>query len=152
MAETMTPSSGMITRRAKVDPGRTPEQVLNALGRRQYVDREVVKTMPRGQGAEGDVLFFCAHRSFISDDDLEAEFESRGLVPADPYKVAAVNQDDPSFADEHPNATHWKDSRGRWCYFVCYRLGGERGVDVDRYGHDWDDRWWFAGVRKFSDS
>lgn len=142
--------SGLIMRHVKVNRARTPQEALDALGRAQYTDREVVETMPRGDSDEDDdVLFFQGSR-YLSDDELEEEFESRGFVPADPYLVAAVNQDDPSFADERPNATHWKDDQGRWCYLACYRFDGERGVRVSRYGFGWFDFWWFAGVRKES--
>ena len=88
------------------------------------------------------------HNDFISDDDLEKEFELRGLKPADPVSVAAVNEADPAFADEKPHGTHWKDAKGNWYYAAFFRWNGKRRVDVDRSGNDWDDRWWFAGVRK----
>lgn len=144
--------SGMITRHVKnVNRNRTPQQMLDALARRQYTNREVVNTMPRGEGDEDDVFFFQVGRD-ISDDELEAEFESRNFVPVDPYKLAAVNEDDPSFADEHPNGTHWKDANGCWCYLACRRGDGERRVFVRRNDYVWLAYWWFAGVRKSLDS
>jgi len=59
-----------------------------------------------------------------------------------------VNTDDPAFADEHPNCTHWKDGEGKWCFATFSRWGGERGVDVSRRDGVSRDGWWFAGVRK----
>ena len=35
----------------------------------------------------------------ISDADLDAEYEKRGLKPADPYSLVAVNEADPAFAE-----------------------------------------------------
>jgi hypothetical protein len=91
--------------------------------------------------------FFKLNR-YVSDADLDKEYELRGLKPADPYSLAAVNEDDPAFADDHPNGTHWKDGDGNWCYAVFRRWFDERDVFVSRDGNGWDDGWWFAGLRK----
>ncbi len=139
--------SNLIGRCVRVDRSQTPEQALAATGRRQYTDPDVVRHMPRGQGEELDIYFFSVGR-FVSDVDLKKEYESRGLVPADPYILAKVNQDDPSFADQHPNGTHWKDKNGRWCFVAFDCWDDERRVDVDHYDGDWHDYWLFAGVRK----
>lgn len=142
--------SDMIVRHVTVDRTRTPQAVLDATGRRQYTDNGVVKTMPRGDGKEVDVYLFPV-RHYISDDDLEKEFERRILIPADPYSLAAVNQDDPAFADDHPNGTHWKDSRGEWCYAAFDadfgQWGGGRYVCVRHLGGR-NRSCWFAGLRK----
>lgn len=139
--------SGFIVRRAKVNRARAPQAALDATGRKQYTDRTVVDAMPRGKGDEVEVYFFNVGR-YVSDDEAENEFDLRGLKPADPYALAAVNEADLAFADGHPNATHWKDANGKWCYAVFDRWDGERHVHVSRYGDDWFDDWWFAGVRK----
>lgn len=139
--------SNMITRRVTVDRTPSLQAMLNDLGRTQYVDGDVVKTMPRGEGDEAEVVFFKLNR-WISDDDLEKEYELRGCKPTDPYSLAAVNKADPAFADEHPNATHWKDANGKWCYAAFNRWYDERGVSVDRHRSKWNDYWWFAGVSK----
>lgn len=139
--------SNLIIRRITVNRDRSPEQALNATGRRQYVDKDVVKTMPRGEGLEVDVIFFKVGR-FLSDSDLDKEYELRGLVPADSYSQAAVNEADPTFADDHPNGTHWKDARGKWCYATFNCWVDERLVVVDRHALAWNVFWWFAGLRK----
>lgn len=136
-----------IIRHAIVNRTRTPQGALDATGRKQYTDTDVVAEMPQGDGDETDVVFFKLGR-YISDDDLEKEYEMRGLMPADPYALSAVNEADPAFADEHPNCTHWKDKDGKWCYAAFDRWVDDRNVHVDRLGHGWDDRWWFAGRRK----
>ena len=85
----------------------------------------------------------------MSDDDLEKEYDLRGLKPADPFSLGAVNEDDPALADTKPNCTHWKDANGKWCYVAFRHWGGdERIVSVFRYDDRWLDRWWFAGLRK----
>lgn len=139
--------SSMIVRHTKVNRSRFSQVVLDNTGRKQYVDSRVVGPMPRGYGEEVDVHFFKFDR-FVSDDELDKEYELRGLKAADPYSLAAVNTDDPAFADEHPNGTHWKDADGNWCFAAFSRWGGERHVNVSRRGNDWGVRWWFAGVRK----
>lgn len=144
--------SNLIVRTAKVNRGRSQQEAIEATGRAQYTDRKVVDSMPKGEGDEVEVVFFKPDLSnrngFISNDDLEKEFELRGLKPADPVSVAAVNEADPAFADEKPHGTHWKDAKGNWCCAAFGRWGDRRGVYVSRNGSDWDDSWWFAGVRK----
>ena len=141
--------SKMIVRRVKVNRGRSPQETLAATGRKQYVDDSVVASMPRGEGREIEVYFFNVGRN-LSDADLEKEYELRSLKPADPYSQSAVNEDDPDFADDYPNGTHWKDAQGNWC-FTAFRdwVGFGRHVVVDRHDSDWEDfNLWFAGLRK----
>ena len=141
--------SSLIIRHVTVDRTQTPKQVLDATGRIQYTDGKVVESMPKGTGEGADVCFFKLGH-WISDDDLEKECDLRGLTPADPYSLAAVNEADLAFADEHPNGTHWKDANGRWCFVTFSRWGDERRVAVYRGGSGcgWDDYWFFGGVRK----
>lgn len=142
--------SGMIVRRVRVDRTRTPQQALDATGRKQYTDHDVVANMPgRGSGFEEvDVCFFPLRR-LANDEEVEEACKLHGLARlADPYAVAQVNTDDPEFADKHPNATHWKDANGKWRYFACDRWRGERGVLVNRSAYDWGVSWWFACLRK----
>ena len=139
--------SNMVSRRAKVDRNLKPRDALIATGRNLYVDGGVVKAMPKGEGEDSETIFFKVGR-WVSDDNLEKEFELRGLVPQDPYTLAKVNQDDPALADDKPNGTHWKNKDGNWCFAAFYGWSGGRGVSVDRDGDDWSDRWWFAVRRK----
>jgi uncharacterized protein YejL (UPF0352 family) len=143
----------LVIRLVDVDITRTPQAVLDATGRKQYVDKNVVATMPRGNGGKTEVFFFkprpdAYNDGWISDDGLEKEFDFVGLKPADPFSLAAVNEADPAFADAYPNGTHWKDADGKWCFATFGRWRGERGVGVDRNDRGWFDVWWFAGVRK----
>lgn len=139
--------SDLIVRHVKVNRGRTPQEALKATGRNLYVNDTVVATMPRGEGEETDVYFFKLNR-YISDADLEKEYQLRGLAPADPYSLAAVNEADPAFADERPNGTYWQDGDGKGCFAAFRRWGGERHVYVDPNDNAWNDNWWFAGLRK----
>ncbi len=137
----------LIVCRLKVNRRRSPQEVLDATGRKQYTDWNVVNTMPHGEGEEVEVFFFKLNRD-ISDDDLEREYERLGLKP-DPYAQVAVNAADPTFADEKRNGIHWKDSNGRWCYAMFDRWGDERCVVVNHTAFRWHGNyWWFAGVRK----
>ena len=144
--------SGMIVRRVSVNRNRTPKQALDATGRKQYTDGDVVNAMPHGEGDEVEVVFFkpdlTNRNGYISDADLDKDYELRGLKPADPYSVSVVNEADNAFADEKPHGTHWKDSNGKWCFATFGLWRGERFVSVDRHDYGWFDDWWFAGVRK----
>ena len=139
--------SSVIVRRVPVNILRTAQQALDATGRKQCTDSDVVATMPKGAGGEVEVHFFKLDR-YISDNDLEDEYASHGLKPVDPYSLAAVNEADPAFADEYPNSTHWKDAAGKWCFAAFRRWGVGRGLDVGRGDDVWSVSWWFAGVRK----
>lgn len=144
--------SSLVVRKVTVNRARTPQEALDATGRKQYTDRKVVDSMPKGDGVEVEVVFFkpdlSERNGYISDDDLEKEFELRGLKPADPISVAAVNEADPAFADGKPHGSHWKNSDGKWCFVAFDLWGVERNVRVLRGDGDWDDLWWFAGLRK----
>lgn len=145
--------TGLVVRRWRVaDRSRPPMAVLEATGRKVYRDRAVVAAMPRGKGEEGETVFFkldlSARDGYISDEDLDKEFDSRNLEPELPDNLAEVNRADPAFADEYPNATHWQDADGNWCYAAFDRWGGERRVNVRRDDGRWGDYWWFAGRRK----
>jgi len=145
--------SNLIVRHVKVNRNRTPQEILDATGRKQYTDSVVVSGMPRGEGEEVEVFFFQPDKSvyvngLISDDELEKQYELRNLKP-DPYSMATANEADPAFANSHPNGTHWKDPSGKWCFIAFNRWHGDgRYVDVDRNGNDWHDYWWFGGARK----
>jgi hypothetical protein len=140
--------SNMIVRQAGVNMSLTPQQVLDATGRRQYTDAKVVATMPRFGLLEDQRVYFFKLGRYVSDAELEKEYELRGLKAAKPDHVAQVNADDPAFADEHPNGTHWQDAEGKWCFAAFDHWLEERRVDVDCDDVGWDDGWWFAGVRK----
>ena len=135
----------LIVRLVYPDRNRTPMAVLDATGRKQYTNESVVAGMPRGTGEEAKVVFFKLGH-FISDIDLDKEYESRGFKPADPFSLAAVNEADPAFADEHPNATQWKDADGKWCYAAFFLWLDERRVLVRRHDYVWHGFWWFAGL------
>ncbi len=140
----------------KVNRSRSGKEMLDATGRTQYVNDEVVAAMPRGEGDGAEVIVFMPepeeydHDGWISDEALDRAYEKRGLMAADPYSLGAVNEADPAFADDKPHGTHWKDAQGKWCYAAFYRWNGKRSVSVDRSGGAWGAGWVFAGVRKVS--
>ncbi len=74
----------------------------------------------------------------------------RGLVPADAYTLAAVNEEDTSFSCFHSNCTVWKNNDGTCgnMTFARSRYNSPRDVSIDTIGNTWGGRWWFAGVRK----
>src|SRR3989344_6231301 len=62
----------LITRRVKVNRLLTPQQALDATGRKQYTNRKVVDNMPKGEGEEVELVLFKPDLSerggCISDD------------------------------------------------------------------------------------
>lgn len=146
--------SKYIIRRVRVDRNQPPQEVLDATGRVQSIDSDVVESMPRGDGDEVEVILFqpepweYTRPGFMSDDDLEKCFERRSFIPADPYSIAGLNRDDLAFADENPHITHWKDADGDWCYATFHRWLGKRILDVNRHDCGWRGHWWFASLPK----
>lgn len=141
------PVGDMIVRHVKdIDRTLTPQQVLDATGRKQYTNPNVVANMPR-EGRTEDDLFYFPLKRFTSPQKVAEALELRGLKP-DPYAQAKDNADDSSFADKHPNGCQWKDADGNQCYASFYRWFVERSVDVYCYGDGWYGSWWVAGVRK----
>lgn len=124
------------------------KQALDATGRAQYADDDVIDIMPKAtEEGEKEVVFFKVG-VYQSDEQLEQAYAKRQLIPCDPHTLCKVNENDPAFADSHPNGTHWKDDDGKWYYAAFLQWGDERGVRVDRRVSDWIDGWWFAGLRK----
>jgi len=101
-----------------------------------YIDE---KDFPEKQ--EGTLAIFTLDK-YVSASELDKEYASRGLVPAEPLSVLEFN------SLEKYVATQWRDTNDNYCYATFLRWLDERRVDVDRLGRDWDGDWWFVGVRK----
>ncbi len=150
-------------RRIKVDRTRTPQEALDATGRTQFAEgvagsgrielgeRKVVDSMPSCTDAEVELVFFRLYlqSGSISKDDLVREYKRRGLEAADPISVAALNEADPAFAGEmSSHCTQWKDADDKWCVIISSVFHGEPRIYVRHDDGNWDDRYWFVGVRK----
>ncbi len=123
----------------------TFKKAIKDLDRTLYCDEEVLKNAPNTL-SEGTVEFFKIGK-YISDNDLEKEYESRGLTPASLADLIKYDKTNRKEMDEMEYvATHWKNDG--WCYAAFGGWFGERRVRVDRGDRGWLDRWWFAGVRK----
>jgi len=94
-------------------------------------------------------MFFFKLGHFVDDDKLEKEYELRGFIPAASNLLRLVNDAEPSLWNQHPNCTHWKDSKGKWRYIAFRSSTGERG-STGLCGEGWGSGWWFAGVSKDS--
>lgn len=110
-----------------------------------YIDESVFATSPE---PEGTLELFNVGK-YITDDDLEKEYASRGLVPAGVHVLAAYMSVNPDFKEEVVG-THWKDENGNWCFEAFFRWDSGRFVFVRRYGdaYYWRAYWWFGGLRK----
>lgn len=141
----------MIVRRVKIDRTCTLKEMLKATDRDQNVNDDVIATMALGKGNEKNVYFFMpepweyTHPGYMSDEDLEKAMKRRVLV-SDPYAQIQVNIDDPAFAEEHPNGTHFKDADGNLYSLAFDRWLGRRRVSVCRVAGGWGYDWWFGGV------
>ena len=143
--------SNLIVHRVKVDRTRTPQQALDACGRKQYGNSEVVATMPAGKGKNVRLTYFKPDKSaydnngWLKPGALDEEYKKRGLK-ADPQAQIDDNAANPNFADKTPNACQWTDKDGNHCCATFIRWRGEPGVGVDRHEGGWRGGWSFAGV------
>ncbi|MFZ1987473.1 MAG: hypothetical protein WAV21_00345 [Minisyncoccia bacterium] len=142
-----TPKGDQLTLLVRVDRTRPPRTALEATGRQLYVDDSVLAAMPRGIGEYVEIVFFKIGY-VVNDRALEREYESRALLPADPYSLAAANKFDPSFADQYPNVTHWRDQAGNRCFaaFGCWSEGPY--ARVEHVNGVYHAKKWFAGLLK----
>jgi hypothetical protein len=132
-----------------INRNQTPQQALDATGRKQRTTQSVVDSMPRGEGENVELKFFELDYD-PTPAELDAEYEQRDLK-ADPFALMKHMKDDPAFADERPVACQWDlGEDGRASRAALGRSGGERERDVS-VGHS-DRRWYryyrFAGVCK----
>lgn len=137
-------------KKVAMDGARSPKEKLEAAGFKLYVDQEVLDAAPGKDDTSAELVLFKPGKYLTSDEALDEEFESRGLVPASLFALAAAHEADKELANQHRfTATHWKDADGEWCYaaFRRWRDGG-RSVSVGRSAFDWYDFWVVAGVRK----
>lgn len=139
--------SEMIIREVEVDYDLGPQEAISATKRAEYLNDDVVTSMPRnGKGKKRVKVGFFPLRKYTGVKDVQKLIEQHGLKP-DPYAVAKVNQDDPSFGDTHPNGTQWQDAQGNHCCLAFGRwFGDRRGVSCNRGGSDWGGSWWIGGV------
>lgn len=129
----------------KIDLSMDPHEAIRVTGRRGYIG-QAIYSAPRGSSSEVDMYFFSVGCR-ISHKDLLEKYEALGLVPADPFALAAANQAYPKFADNHPNATQWIGDNSKIYIAVFNSWYAGSGVYESRSGV-FSDKWWFAGVSK----
>lgn len=118
----------------------TPQQALDSTKRTQYVNKDVMETMPPGTGEP--IQFFKLDR-YVSNTELLKEYEKRGLAPASPIDLCAYDITHPEEMGEKKYvATVWDTD----CYLAFGRWDGERDVGCYRCNDDWNGRWFLAGV------
>lgn len=134
----------LITRPISVNRTRTNKEAFTSTGRVLHdIRTDAFVTMPC---REGDFMAtFVNLGCNPAPDQLERELAKLGWeLIADPVGLAAFNEEDPTFADEYPNATQWKDANGKYCYVIFERWSGKRSVSVCSHSGDrWSNYWWF---------
>lgn len=127
----------------------TPQAALDATKRTQYANKDILATFP--PATDLPLEFFTLDK-YVTESELDKEYESRGLAPASPFDLCTYDLANPDKMDEMQYvATQWKDG-ANWNYAAFRRWDGERRVCVYRGGCRWRVHWWFAGVRKSSDT
>ncbi|MEI6864143.1 MAG: hypothetical protein WCK46_02120 [Candidatus Adlerbacteria bacterium] len=149
----------MIIARVKVNRLPTPEEILIATCREQYVNTDLLSSMPRGEGSLVNIYFFPVTGEWVRDDEAAALYKGRRLKAVDPYSLCAFNAANPDFADIHPHATHWKLAGGMpreqhplnveaYATLGFYSVeGGGRWVNLQRNASDtFPEGSWLAGL------
>ena len=95
---------------------------------------------------EVDVYFFDLDYDPTSAQ-LAEEYDLRDFRP-DFAAQAAVNEEDPTFADERPNALQWDMQNGVASSAIFGRWHGGRAVDIRRNNRGWRQLYRFGGVLK----
>ena len=131
---------GTIVRRVRIDGTRTPQVAIGATGRTQYVDQDVLATMPSSESGEMNV-YFVPTRKYVPVNEAGVFLAQFGLV-FNPRAQAAANEGDPGLADTVPNGTQWDKN----CCLAFGRWGGGRGVGCRRGDGGWDGGWFLSGV------
>lgn len=135
-----------IKRTVIVDRKLSAQQALDATGLNQYTNKDVVASMPNcnDKGLDIDFINFG---EYVKASELKSRLAFLGYKLVDPFALAKLNQDDPTFADQYPNGTQWEDSNGKLCYAVFNRVVVERYVGVGQNDVGWYGGWWFACIR-----
>lgn len=135
-----------LTRITLIDLKLTLGEMLVLIGnqRRLITHPEALICMPRhGRGRQ--VVSFFKPGGWTDTKQMVLQYAKRGLSP-NPYAQAAVNLDDPAFADSHANVSFWQDKSGNY-YFMIFDSNTyeERHCCVAPLKNSLFDMW-FAGV------
>ena len=147
----------------KIDRTRSFGEALHSTRRAVFAEPEVVSAVLPCKYSEVEIVLFnnpdLADRHnedgydmddgkcFMSNDELAAQYVSRGLEPIHPIALAAIEECHPIFKQVKAYSTHWKDAKGRWCYARFHlNMGGPWG-EVDSREQYWTNEDIFVGVR-----
>ena len=106
-----------------------------------YGDESLLTTAPKYKRKQP--LTFFTIGKYLTEEQLQKEYDARHLLPANPYDLAEYME---VHQDEDWKATQWKDNDGKYCCAAFNRWDDGRGVDVRRRDGDWRGGWSFAGV------
>jgi hypothetical protein len=96
-----------------------------------YCDDEVLALAPAAEH-EGVLEFFTLDK-YVDDDEVQKEYESRGLVPADMISLGEWCEKNQTKNNTY-YVTHWKDKDDKWCYAAFCRWHDDyRSVVVFRH-------------------
>lgn len=136
---------------AEVNLKLTFQEALRETRRKITLEEPPIDGIPRGTSERVSVHFFKPGRVIDGLDVLE-EYKLRGLVPVDPFSLAAIFRlrneygEHSGFIRFSKIATPWTDPKGDLCYEVFDYWGEEYWVVVRRNNLRWSDDYWFAGV------
>lgn len=123
---------------------KTFKQLCEEKGFTTYIDEDI--SLPEKQTYE-EPIEYINFGKYVSAGELQEEYETRGVVPVDPYTILE-SIDENLEEKRHYIGTQWKDANGNYCSAFFNRWCRGRRVRVRRHDDGWYGPWWFPVVRK----
>lgn len=138
--------------RVKVNRAQTAYEAIDAIsGRYKSIDLPdgILEAAPKNECSFAKKLHFFTLGREANNDEVQQEYEKRGLRPADVWEICAFNAQHSNFATDRPNAVLFWEVDGR-CWYVAFGVSddGIRFVAVKYVVDLWSYDWWFMGLPK----
>jgi hypothetical protein len=138
----------MIYRDVWVEYQMTPKELLDSSGYKQYVDSNLLRTMPRLTKVRRmmRVRFFNVP-NITKAAEVELAYQQHFLVP-DPYGQICVNRVNRYFPEKYANSTFWgcNGKKANWLTFTSNASLTENAVRCFSGSDSLASSTWYAGI------
>lgn len=125
----------------------TIKELLKILNYKEWLDQSVLATLKNEGEKEVELEFFKLDK-YVSISELQKEYESRNLSPDLGATIQYLIKNPKVLDEKKYIGVQMEDNK----YATFSRHVDERGVYVYQNVYDWRGGWWFAGVRKSSET
>lgn len=128
----------------KVDYSKSLKDIAKQINsERQYFHSDFKET--KGKGIKTIDIKLVKFDKFMTNEEAIKAMDKKGLRMATFIELATLVEKNPDLFEKNICTINEKDNLE---YLAFHRWFVKRSVDCDRIAHEWDDFWWFAGVRK----